>query len=114
LKQEPQEIRERLLTHLRGAPVTHRHSFGSVTIKPLDDATTVTLSRHRTGEHRIYIMRRDPPKLLLRLVWRAGNPPTATHFTPGEWLDLLTESPKAGRRAAEPAVDSKNPGLRLY
>ena len=35
---EPQELRERLLAHLRGAP-TAQHPFGSGNIKPLDEAT---------------------------------------------------------------------------
>jgi hypothetical protein len=84
------ELRERLLAHLRVAPEVRRYPFGAVSTKPLDEALEVSIARHRTGEHRIYVVRRsDPPKLLLRLIWANGEPLTATHLDPGDWIDRL-------------------------
>jgi len=98
---DPRELgnlRERLLAHLRGAPEA-RHGFGTVNAKPLDEAIEVSIARHRIDAHRIYVVRRDPPKLLLRLVWGNGEPLTATHFEPGEWLDRF---PQPARAKGEP------------
>jgi hypothetical protein len=93
------ELRERLLARLRGASEERRYGFGTVSLKPLDVAIELSCARHRTGEHRIYVVRRDPPKLLLRLVWGDGAPLTATHFEPGDWLDRL---PAPSRAKGEP------------
>jgi hypothetical protein len=92
------ELRQRLLAHLRGGP-EERHGFGTVSAKPLDDAIEVSIARHRTGGQRLCVVSRDPPKLLLRLIWGAGQPLTATHFEPGEWLDRL---PQPSRAKGEP------------
>ena len=112
---EPQEIRERLLAHLRGAPEAQRYPFGLVHAKPLDEATEVSIARHRTGERRIYVIRRDPPKLLLRLSGN-GEPLTATHFEPGDWLNRLPARAKSEPQkfATVPSDDSRPRRLRSW
>jgi hypothetical protein len=122
-----QELRERLLAYLGDASEVRRYRFGEVTIKRLDTSIANIEVSHaqyypanrtwtiRTvdgevktprmyDEHRIYVIQRDPVKLLLRLIWDGARnvdrvitriadmdpqPLALTTFKAGDWLDSL-------------------------